>query len=266
MSVPIASADPRLAAHVDGHTGWLVIDNPARRNAVTLAMWQALPALVAALDAAPAVRVIVVRGAGEAAFVAGADIAEFETVRRDGPSAAAYEAANEAAFAALRAARKPTVAMIRGFCIGGGLGLAAAVDLRLAAADAQFAIPAARLGLAYPPAAIADIVRLVGPARAKELFFTARRLDAAEALAIGLVDQVIAVAELEAEAERLAATIADNAPLTLAAAKAAIDVASGAVGDMARAAALAEACFGSADFAEGRAAFLERRRPRFTGA
>lgn len=263
----IVSADPRLKAVVEAPIGWIVIDHPERRNAVTLAMWQALPALVAALDADPAVRVIVLRGGGETAFVAGADISEFETARRDAASARAYEATNEAAFAAIRGAAKPTLAMIRGFCIGGGAGLAVACDLRIAADDAVFAIPAARLGLAYPPPAIGDFVRLLGPARAKDLFFTARRVDAAEALTIGLVDRVVTAASLEAETRTLAAGIADNAPMTLRAAKAAIGAIAGPPDPAAdaRALALAEACFESADFAEGRAAFLQKRRPAFEG-
>jgi enoyl-CoA hydratase/carnithine racemase len=263
----ILSADPRLAARVEAPVGWLAIDNPERRNALTLSMWQALPDVVAALVREPAVRAIVVRGAGEAAFVAGADISEFETVRRDAASARAYEASNDAAFAAIRQAAKPTIAMIRGFCIGGGVGIAAAADLRVAAEDALFAIPAARLGLAYPPAAVGDIVRLVGPARAKDLFFTARRFDAAEALRIGLVDRVVAAADLEQATRALAATIAENAPKTVIAAKTAIDAIAGAPGaaGIEAALALAEACFDSRDFAEGRAAFLEKRRPVFRG-
>jgi len=265
MSNAISSSDPHLIGRVEPPFGWLLIDNPERRNAVTLSMWQALPGLLARLDGDSRVRVLVIAGAGEAAFVAGADIGEFATVRRDAESARRYEDANAAAFEAIRATTRPTLAMIRGFCFGGGIGIAAACDLRIAADDALFSIPAARLGLAYPPAAIGDIVRLVGAARAKELFFTARRVDHAEAHAIGLVDRVVPAAELEAETRALASVIADNAPLTVAAAKAAIDaVARGE--STGRATALADACFESADFAEGRAAFLEKRRPRFRGA
>jgi len=258
--------DPRLRITVEAPVGWLVIDHPERRNAVSLSMWKALPALVAALDADPVVRVIVLAGGGEQAFVSGADIAEFAEVRRDAASARAYEDTNEAAFAALRQAAKPTLAMIRGACFGGGVGLAAACDLRIAADDAVFSIPAAKLGIAYPPPAIADVVALVGASRAKDLFFTARRLDAAEALSIGLVDRVVPAASLRDETLALAATIAGNAPLTLAAAKTAIAAAvtaDPAAAERARAA--AEACFSSADFAEGRDAFLAKRTPRFTG-
>ena len=258
--------DPRLRIAIEAPIGWLIVDHPERRNAVSLSMWKALPVLVAALEADPSVRVIVLAGGGEQAFVSGADIAEFAEVRRDAASAHAYEETNEAAFAALRMAAKPTVAMIRGPCFGGGVGLAAACDLRVAADDAVFSIPAARLGIAYPPPAIADVVALVGQSRAKDLFFTARRVGHAEALSIGLVDRVVAAASLRDETLALAATIAGNAPLTLAAAKTAIAAAvTGDPAAAARARAAAEACFSSADFAEGRDAFLAKRTPRFTG-
>jgi enoyl-CoA hydratase/carnithine racemase len=258
--------DPRLRTTAEAPIGWLVVDHPERRNAVTLSMWRALPAAVAALEADAAVRVIVLAGGGGQAFVSGADIAEFAEVRRDAASARAYEETNEAAFAALRQAAKPTVAIIRGPCFGGGIGLAAACDLRVAADDALFSIPAARLGIAYPPPAIADVVALVGASRARDLFFTARRVDATEALAIGLVDRLVPPSDLEAETRSLAATLAANAPLTIAAAKAAI--AAALTGDPAaaeRARLAAEACFASEDFAEGREAFLAKRPPRFTG-
>ena len=196
--------DPRLRIAVEAPIGWLIVDHPERRNAVSLAMWKALPALVATLEADPDVRVIVLAGGGDQAFVSGADIAEFAEVRRDAASARAYEDVNEAAFASLRTAAKPTVAMIRGPCFGGGVGLAAACDLRVAADDAVFSIPAAKLGIAYPPPAIADVVALVGASRAKDLFFTARRLGHAEALAIGLVDRVVPAADLRTETLALA--------------------------------------------------------------
>ncbi|MBB4301706.1 enoyl-CoA hydratase/carnithine racemase [Rhodobium orientis] len=257
----------RIVCRVEAPIGWLIVDNARRRNAVNLAMWQAIPDAVRSLDADDSVRLIVVAGAGEAAFVSGADISEFETVRRDADTARAYEEANAEAFAALRGARKPTLAMIRGFCFGGGVGLAVATDMRIASDDALFSIPAGRLGVGYPPEAIRDVVKLTGPARAKDLFFTARRVGHDEALAIGLVEGVFAAAELEAGTRKLAATIAENAPLTLQAAKAAIDAVTAEPGsvDMAEIRAMTDACFDSADFAEGRAAFLEKRRPLFTG-
>ncbi|HTN96740.1 MAG TPA: enoyl-CoA hydratase-related protein, partial [Nordella sp.] len=176
-----------------------------------------------------------------------------------------YEALNGRAFAAFRATAKPAVAMISGFCIGGGLALALACDLRIAAEDALFALPPARLGLAYPVDGLRDLLHAVSPAFAKEMLFTARRYTAAEALKAGLIHQVVAKDRLEAETQALAAEIADNAPLTLKASKRAIDQLAGRpVGD--DLAALAAACFASADYAEGQRAFLEKRKPRFTGS
>ncbi|MBL8575457.1 MAG: enoyl-CoA hydratase/isomerase family protein [Hyphomicrobiaceae bacterium] len=269
MTAPIAlpTTDPRIRAEVAGRVGTLVIDNPARRNALAYGMWLAIPAAIDALVAHPDVRVIVVRGAGELAFVSGADISEFDTLRKDSKSAQAYEISNARAFAAVRDAGKPTIAMIRGFCLGGGMGLAVACDLRIGADDAVFGIPAARLGVGYPPDCMRDVVNAVGPQRAKELFFTARRLTGTEAACLGFLIKAVPVAELEAETATLAATIADNAPLTIRAAKAAIDACVGdpAAADWARVTALAEACFDSDDFAEGRTAFLSKRAPVFKG-
>lgn len=264
----LPTSDARIRAEVEGPIGRLVVANPARRNAVSLDMWKAIPGAVATLEAHPEVRAIVVCGDGDLAFVSGADISEFSTVRKDAASARAYEASNAEAFAAVRHAAKPTIAMIRGFCLGGGMGLAVACDLRIASTDAVFGIPAARLGVGYPPDCMADIVAAVGPQRAKELFFTARRMDAREALEIGLLTAVHSVEALANEAFDLALAIAHNAPLTIRAAKAAIDaVTAGAVAqERDRLIALTDACFASADFAEGRSAFLEKREAKFHGA
>ncbi|PTW61656.1 enoyl-CoA hydratase/carnithine racemase [Breoghania corrubedonensis] len=257
----------RIAIMVEPPIGWLIIDNEPRRNAVNLAMWRALPQSVADLAADERVRVIVLRGAGEATFVAGADISEFAEVRKDAASARAYEDTNSAAFDALRACPKPTIAMIRGFCMGGGIGLSVACDLRFASADARFAIPAARLGVGYPASAVRDVVKLIGPARAKDLFFSARRIEAGEAMSLGLIERLSEPDDLEAVTRAYVRTLAANAPLSQHAAKAAID---GVTGDPSHAdwsaiEALTDACFDSADFAEGRSAFLERRDPVFTG-
>lgn len=265
--VVLPTSDPRIRAEVEGPIGRLVVDNPERRNAVALGMWLAIPGAVAALEAHPDVRVIVVRGAGDLAFVSGADISEFATVRKDASTARAYEVSNAEAFAALKHAGKPTIAMIRGFCLGGGMGLSVACDLRVAADDAIFGIPAARLGVGYPPDCIGDVVAAVGPQRAKELFFTARRMTAVEALDIGLLAAVHPVESLENEVTDLALTIARNAPMTIRAAKAAIDVV--VMGTMdterERLVGLTDACFASADFAEGRTAFLDKREAKFSG-
>lgn len=260
----ITSPTPYLEAWRDGPAGFLMLNRPDRRNALNREMWQALPGLVDALDSDPETRLLVLKGAGTEAFAAGADITEFAANRANPELARDYESLNGKAFAALRATAKPAVAMISGFCIGGGLALALACDLRIAAEDALFALPPARLGLAYPVDGLRDLLHAVSPAFAKEMLFTARRYTAAEALKAGLIHRVVAKDRLEAETTALAAEIADNAPLTLKASKRAIDQLAGRpVGD--DLAALAAACFASADYAEGQRAFLEKRKPRFTG-
>lgn len=261
------TAPGKISVWRDGPIGWIAIDNPARRNAVGLAMWEALPEAVDQLCAQAETRIIVLRGAGDSIFVAGADISEFETTHREPASARAYEASNTAAFAALRNCPLPTLAMVRGFCLGGGLGLAAACDMRIADRTARFGIPASRLGVGYPPSAIADVTRLIGPSRAKLLYFSARRITAETALEFGLIDLLAADGALEEETIALAQEIATRAPLTIKASKTAIDAltASLAPADLLHCEALANACFDSADFAEGRTAFMEKRDPVFQG-
>ena len=246
---------------------WLVFDHPERRNAVSLEMWQAIPALAAALDADPSVRVIGLRGAGDVAFVSGADISEFTSTRTGANAAQAYEDTNAIAFAALARIGKPVVAAIHGFCVGGGMAVALTADLRIAADDAQLAIPAARLGLGYHAAGIDALVRLVGPSTAKEVMFSARRFSAAEALARGLVNEVVPKAELETRVRAVAAQIAENAPLTLRSVKLVIrELANDAAArDTASIRDSIHACFESDDYREGVQAFLAKRKPAFQG-
>ena len=205
------------------------------------------------------------RGAGDVAFVSGADISEFEANRNDACAQAAYAAATDGAWAALGSFQKPLIAMIRGFCFGGGLAIAMKADIRIASENALFAIPAAKLGIAYPPHSIRDLVALVGPADAKEILFTGHRMDAGVAARIGLVNRIVPDAHLEAETSVLCATLATNAPLSIRASKEVIDQIARLKPDEARVKALVAACFDSADYAEGRRAFLEKRRPTFAG-
>ena len=254
--------------HLDLHDkiATITIDHPVRMNALNAAMWGALPALLANADSDPAVRVVVLRGAGTRAFSAGADISEFATARA-GDAVHTYDALNHAAFDALTNCRKPTIAMIHGFCIGGGLGLALSCDIRLADEHAQFAIPAAKLGIGYNPRWITPILRAVSPATAKLILFTGRRFSAEEALAMGLLAHVLPAKDLETATLALAEEIACNAPLSVAAGKAMVDELSrhDALPDMAKLDRLVTACFESDDYAEGRKAFLDKRAPEFKG-
>lgn len=255
-------------ARAEGAIGWLVLDNPARRNALSQAMWRGIGTGLDALEADPCVRVIVLRGSGVEAFAAGADISEFETLRADAAAARAYAAVSDEAQERLYRCPKPTIAMIHGFCIGGGMGLALDCDLRVAGASARFGVPAARLGLGYPAKHIARLVDVVGQAQAREIFFTARHYAAEEALRIGLANRLVPDAALEAEVRSLAEGIAANAPVTIGAVKAILLELARIDGpaDAARCTALYDACFDSADYAEGRRAFMEKRRPVFRGA
>lgn len=265
--MPIDSPSPKLRVDLHQGVARLLIDNGAKRNAFDLEMWRALPALMAAIDAEPEARVVVMSGAPGLPFCSGADISEFSTVRATSGGGRAYEQANVEAFEAISACSKPTIAAISGFCMGGGMGLASACDLRVAQEGAAFAIPAGRLGVGYPPSAMRYVVAAVGAQRAFEMFFTARRLTAHEALATGFLSQLLDQESFEGAVDALAQTIAANAPLTLKAAKAAIRAAAGLPNapGLDACEALAAQCFDSADYMEGRAAFLEKRAPKFTG-
>ncbi|MDD9910599.1 MAG: enoyl-CoA hydratase-related protein [Ahrensia sp.] len=244
-----------------GAVATLTLRNPQKLNALSQNLWEAIPRRVAEAVNSDA-RVLIVTGDGKN-FCAGADIGEFDTLRADPETARLYEAANDAAFAALRNCPLPVIAKVQGICFGGGFGLAAACDLRIAAENARFSVPAARLGLAYPVEAMADIVASVGAQNAKHLLFTAERFNAEQMADMGFLNQVVTAERLEEVVMDLVTRIADLAPLTHRATKAAIAAALG--GDIARAERLGADTFDSSDYAEGRAAFREKRKPRFTG-
>jgi enoyl-CoA hydratase/carnithine racemase len=256
-----AKAEDPVLAHVEDGVGWLAFNNPARHNALTEPMCLRVVEVLRRYEADPAVRLCVIRGAGEKAFVSGADIGGLKT---DGTARRA-EAPTLLAFNALRDFRKPLVAMIRGWCLGGGVAVAMKADLRICDATAKFGVPAARLGVAYPLDSVRDLVNLVGPAKAKSILFVAERLGAQQAVDIGLADEVLAPEALEGRIAEIAAAIADNAPLSIRAAKAAVDHVARGAWDEAEVSALVAECYVSEDFKEGRAAFLGKRRPVFRG-
>jgi enoyl-CoA hydratase len=245
----------------------LTFNNPDRRNALSLEMWQAIGEVMESFENDSDVRVVVMKGAGGKSFVSGADISQFEDKRKDAEQAALYAKVSESAKKRMVTFGKPLIAMIQGFAIGGGLGVAMNADIRIASEDSQFGIPAAKLGLAYAFDSLEKLVNLVGPAMAKEILFTGRRLNAAEALRVGLVNRVVPVDQLESTVRELAAEIAQNAPLTIRSAKITINqiVRDPDKRDMDLVDASFRACFDSADYANGRKAFMEKRKPEFVG-
>jgi enoyl-CoA hydratase len=252
----------------DGPLARVILNRPERRNAINMAMWGQLAGLARELDADPHVRAVIFRGAGEAAFSAGADIAEFETQRSNPAQARAYAETFDGALDAIAAIGKPTLSVIRGFCVGGGLELATATDLRLAASDARFGVPIAQLGLLVGYKEMRRLVGLVGPGVAMNLLLTARLIDSAEALRAGLLTEVVAPQDLERAANELAGRLCELAPLAARWHKQILQTVltnPSLAGLTPEDEALPFVCFGTADYAEGRRAFLEKRPPRFEG-
>jgi enoyl-CoA hydratase/carnithine racemase len=256
-----------MLSRTDGAVGTLTFNNPSRRNAVSVDMWRVIPEMLQALEQDPAVRVIVIMGAGDAAFASGADISQFAEHRASAEAISVYETLTREAWDSFERVTKPVVAQIRGYCMGGGLGVALACDLRIAADDARFGIPAARLGVGYEFSGVKKLAELVGPAFAKEIFFTARQFDAREAQAMGLVNRVVPAADLAATVHALATTIAANAPLSVLAAKLAVDTVYLPQSDarLERVRLAIESCARSRDYVEGRTAFMDKREPDFRG-
>jgi len=257
----------RLLSRKEGAIGWIVFSNVAKHNAVSYDMWSAFPEAMRAFEADPEVRAIVITGEGEKAFISGADISQFEKARASADAQATYNAAVETAYLAPLRCAKPVVARIRGICMGGGLGLAAACDFRFAADDAVFRMPAARLGLGYNYPGIKRFVDLIGAANTAEIFFTARKFDALDAQRMGFLTRMVPAAELDGEMAAFLALLAENAPLTIAEVKYGIRqvLATDEERDLEALQRMIEACFASEDYKEGRTAFMEKRAPGFKG-
>jgi enoyl-CoA hydratase len=257
----------KMLSRKEGRVGYVIFNNPERHNAVSLDMWEATARILESFGKDDEVRVVVLTGAGGKAFVSGADISKFEDERSNEEAIVRYNRTVERANAVIYDYPKPTIAMIRGYCIGGGVGLSLCCDLRICSDNSKFAVPAAKLGLGYAYPGLKKLVDVVGPSFAKEIFYTARQFDAEEARMMGLVNRVVPADELEGYVKKYAETIGDNAPLTIATTKFVISqvVKEDSQRDIAKCGAMVTRCFESKDYVEGRRAFMEKRKPVFTG-
>jgi len=257
----------RMLSRKEAGVGIVTFNSPERHNAVSLDMWEATTRILDDFAADDEVRAVVLTGAGGKAFVSGADISKFASERASLEATRAYDVTTAAAFSSIYEFPKPTIAMIRGYCIGGGVGVASCCDLRICSDNSKFAVPAAKLGLGYAYAGLKRLVDVVGQSFAKEIFYTARQFDAQEAYAMGLVNRVVPAADLESYVKSITDMICTNAPLTIKAVKFTVGeiLKDDSKRDVARVDAMVEACFASRDYAEGRTAFMEKRKPVFTG-
>jgi enoyl-CoA hydratase/carnithine racemase len=264
---PREYADGKMLAAKDDGIGFITFNQPEKRNAMSVEMWQGLGEIIDDFAADDGVRVVVMTGAGGKAFVSGADISQFEKRRATADAQAEYTALTGAGRAKLAAFAKPVIASIRGFCMGGGLAIAMQADLRIASAVSEFGIPAAKLGIAYGFDGLRTLVQLVGPAHARMILYTGTRIGAAEAERIGLINQAVADDKLEDVVLDIARTIAGNAPLSVAASKVCIDniLKDPADRNDSAVTTAARACMESEDYREGRTAFMEKRKPQFQG-
>jgi enoyl-CoA hydratase/carnithine racemase len=261
-----SAADPLIVRH-EAPLGWLVLNRPHVRNALNMKSWQRIAEGVAELESDDAVRVIIMRGSTPQAFIAGADISEFPAMRADAEQARFYRDAPNNAIASMVQCRKPIVAMISGVCIGGGVQVALACDVRIAARGTRMGIPAARLGLAYPLDGVVMLTQTVGPANARDILLSARLFEAEEALQMGLINRLVDGESLEENVRDYALKMATNAPLTMAAAKVAIreSLKDREERDAKTVSTMVARCFDSEDYREGVRAFMEKRRPTFAG-
>ena len=264
----IDSPTPKMLAEVNDGIGWITFNAPEKRNAMSLDMWQGLGEILGKLQEEKSLRVLILKGAGDAAFVSGADISEFEDKRSNQRDRDAYEAAFDDALDKLANFATPVVAMIRGYCIGGGLAIALNTDIRIATEQSKFGIPAAKLGLGYGFEAVKTLESIVGPSHAKDILFTARFLEAKEALSIGLVNFMVGSELLEQTVNEYANKVVTNAPLTIRAVKKTVSevVKDPGQKNPAHIERMVNDCFLSADYQEGRRAFMEKRKPKFTGS